>query len=141
MLKGIPPVISPELMLVLMEMGHGDELVLADANFPAETHGRRVVRADGLEVPVLLEAILKFFPIDTFEADAAFVMRPVDPNDPSPPIWDRYRELLRLAEGRDIALKPLGRHEFYERSLEAYAIVATSERAIYGNLIIKKGNV
>ncbi|MEX0725529.1 MAG: RbsD/FucU domain-containing protein [Planctomycetaceae bacterium] len=141
MLKNIPAVLSPELMMVLMKMGHGDEIVLADGNFPADSHARRVVRADGWGVMPLLEAILNFLPIDTFVADVAVVMQPVDPEHANPPIWSEFRKALYHAEGKEIPLTEIDRFEFYERSRHAYAIVATSETAIYGNIILKKGVV
>ncbi|MEX1230772.1 MAG: RbsD/FucU domain-containing protein [Planctomycetaceae bacterium] len=141
MLKNIPPVMSPELMIAIMKMGHGDEIVLADGNFPADSHARRVIRADGWGVMPLLEAILKFLPIDTFVADVAVVMQPVDSQHANPPIWEKFREALRTAEGKEIPLTEIERFSFYERSRQAYAIVATSETAIYGNIILKKGVV
>ena len=141
MLKGIPPVISPDLMQVLMQMGHGDDLVLADGNFPADSNCQRLVRADGLDTCTLLEAILQFFPIDTFVEEVACVMQPVDPETPEPPVWSRYRALLQAAEGREIPLTQVSRDEFYHESRHAYAIVATSDRALYANLMIKKGVV
>ena len=141
MLKHIPPCISPELMAVLMRMGHGDEIVLADGNFPAESHTQRSVRADGHGVPELLDAILKFFPMDTFVDHPASVMQPVDPTTPEPPIWSEYRQLLAKHEGREIDLRPVERFRFYDLARSAYAIVATGETAIYANLILKKGVV
>lgn len=141
MLKGVPPILSPEMLLVLAEMGHGDDLVLADCNFPAESNGQRVIRADGHGVCPLLEAILKLFPVDTFVPQVAFVMQPVNSTDPQPAIWNEYRSLLRAAEGWDVPLTQLPREEFYAHARSAYAIVATSERKIFGNLILKKGIV
>ncbi len=141
MLKGIPDVLSPALMGVLMEMGHGDELVLADGNFPAASHTQRVVRADGHGVPQLLEAVLKFLPLDTFVETPAAVMKPVDGSTPEPPIWQDFRDLIDAAEERAVRLELVERFAFYERAKSAFAIVATSEKAIYANLILKKGVV
>ncbi len=141
MLKGIPTAISPELMSVLMKMGHGDELVLADANFPADSCGRRIVRADGHPLPVVLEAILKFFPMDTYVEHAAFVMAVTEKNAPEPPIWSEYRRIINAAEEREFPLQGIERFAFYERAKECYAVVATGETALYGNLILKKGVV
>lgn len=141
MLKGISPLISPELMLVLMRMGHGDEIVIGDGNFPADANAERIVRADGLSVLDLLPAVLAHFPLDTFVEHAAFVMQPVDPDAPEPPIWGEYRRLLIEAEGRVVKLAPVERFDFYRRTREAYAVVATSETALYANLILKKGVV
>lgn len=141
MLKGVSPLISPELMNILMKAGHGDEIVIADGNFPADSHAQQIVRADGLGVPAILEAILKFLPIDNFVDDVAVVMQPVKGKDPEPPIWKDYRRLLELNEGRRIELTPIDRFEFYDRAKEAFAIVATSESALYANIILKKGVV
>lgn len=141
MLKGIPKVLSPELMCILMEMGHGDELVLADGHFPATSHARRLVRADGHGVPEILEAVLQFLPLDTFVETPAAVMQPVDDNAAAPPIWQDYRDLMTAAEGRDVPLEFVERFAFYERARQAFAIVATGETAVYANLILKKGVV
>ena len=141
MLKGIPPAISPRLMAILMRMGHGDELVLADGNFPAETNARRFVRADGHSLPVMLDGILRFFPIDDFVDDPVLVMQPVAPSAPEPPIWSEFRTVIQRHEGRSVPLHPLERYEFYERARNAFAIVSTGETAIYANLILKKGVV
>ena len=141
MLKQIPPVISPQLMLVLMEMGHGDELVLADGNFPAASNARRLIRADGHSAVDLLAALLRFLPIDTFVPDVAMVMQPVDPAQETPPIWSQFSRLLKQAEGREIPLTRIDRQQFYQRSRDAYAIIATGETALYANLILKKGVV
>lgn len=141
MLKGVPTSISPDLMHVMMSMGHGDELVIADGNFPADSNAQRIVRADGLDAPTVLAAMLQFFSIDSFVNDPAMVMQPVDNDSSEPPIWSEFRRLLEQSESRPIELTPIERFEFYDRAREAYAIVATSETAIYANLILKKGVV
>jgi L-fucose mutarotase len=141
MLKGIPDIISPALMGVLMEMGHGDELVLADGNFPAASLARRLVRADGHGLANILEAILKFLPLDTFVEAPAAVMKPVDGTAAEPPIWQDFRDLMNASEGRSVRLELVERFAFYERAQSAFAIVATGETAIYANLILKKGVV
>jgi len=141
MLKHIPPVLSPALFSVLMRMGHGDEIVLADGNFPSEGMGPEVVRADGHGVPVILDAILKFFPVDDFVEAPALVMQPVDPATPEPPIWSDFRRLLVQHEQRPLNVHPLERFEFYDRARTAFAIIATGETAVYANLILKKGVV
>lgn len=141
MLRGIPPAISPELMYTLMKMGHGDELVLADGNFPADSIAQRIVRADGLGVPDVLEAIADFYPLDQYVDAAAFVMQPVPGDDPNPPIWEQFSQLLEASEGKAVELKQVERFAFYEQAKKAYAVVATSETAIYANLILKKGVV
>ena len=141
MLKGIPKHISPDLMRALMSMGHGDEIVLADGNFPAASNARILIRADGIDVCTILSAVMKFFPLDTFVDDHAVVMEVVDPDADEPAIWGSFRAILRDAEGREVSLTPIERHEFYARSREAYCVVATSEEALYANLILKKGVV
>jgi len=141
MLKLISPAISPELMAILMQMGHGDEIVLADANFPADSHAQRIVRADGISLETLLPAILKFLPIDTFVPEQALVMQPVDKGAPEPEIWAMFRQALQVAEGRDVPLTSIERFAFYDRAREAYAIVSTGSRAFYSNIILKKGVV
>jgi len=124
-----------------MRMGHGDALVLGDGNFPAESNAQRIVRADGLDACHVLDAVLQFFPIDTYSEDVAIVMQPVDADIPEPPIWTEFRRLLEKHEGRQIELTGIDRFAFYERARCAYAIVATSETALYANLILKKGVV
>ena len=141
MLKGIPKQISPELMHALMNMGHGDEIVLADGNFPAASNARILIRADGLDVCAILRAIMQFFPLDSFVDDHAVVMAVVDPDAEEPPIWKEFLSILAEAEGREVSLTPIERYEFYDRSREAYCVVATSEEALYANLILKKGVV
>lgn len=138
MLKNIPKVISPQLIKVLMEMGHGDELVLADGNYPAESAGPMVVRADGLGIPELLEAILKLFPLDTFVEYNVFLMDNGKPEKPQ--IWSEYKRILSES-GEKYSIKELERFEFYERAKKSYCIVATSETALYANIILKKGVV
>jgi L-fucose mutarotase len=141
MLKGIPAVISPDLMHVLMKMGHGDELVIADGNFPADSKAQQIARADGLGVVEILEAVLKFLPIDKFVDDPVAVMKPVNAKEPEPPIWKDFRRLLQMSQGRQIELTQVERFEFYEKAEAAYAIVATSDSAFYANIILKKGVV
>ncbi|GIX06911.1 MAG: fucose isomerase [Candidatus Poribacteria bacterium] len=140
MLRGIPRIVSPDLMHVLLSMGHGDEIVLADGNFPAVTNARRLVRADGHGVPEVLRAIVRFFPLDTFVEDHAVVMA-TPPEEAEPEIWAEYRRILREGEGREVALTPIERFAFYERASRAFAVVATGETALYANLILKKGVV
>jgi L-fucose mutarotase len=141
MLNGVPPILSPELMFAMMKMGHGDELVLADGNFPADANAQRIERADGHGVVALLEAALKFFPLDTFVEAPVAVMQPVGDDAAEPPIWGDFRRLTTAAAGRSIELDCVERFDFYERTRNAYAIVATGETAIYANVILKKGVV
>ena len=140
MLRGIPPTISPDLMHVLMSMGHGDELVLADGNFPAAANARQLVRADGLGAVEVLRAIASFFPLDAHVEDHAVVMATVE-DIPPPAIWSTFRDILCDSEGSPVCLTPIERFAFYTRARQAFAIVATSESAIYANLILKKGVV
>ena len=140
MLKGIPKVLSPLLVKVLMEMGHGDEIVLGDGNFPASSLGPTVVRADGHGVPALLEAILQLMPLDPSVARPVALMQ-VTPGDPvETPIWETDRSLLQ-ADPKGGCIEEVERFAFYERARHAYAIVATSETALYANIILQKGIV
>jgi len=136
MLKGVPKIISPDLMLALMEMGHGDEIVLADANFPSETCGQRVIRCDGHPMPELLDAILQFLPLDSFVPAPVALM---DAPDYVPEIWAVYEEIVKKHEEESNKFEYIERFEFYDRSKEAFAVVATGEEALYGNIILKKG--
>ena len=137
MLKGIPSIISPELLKILCEMGHGDEIVIADGNFPAETCGQRVVRADGHGGEAILDAVLSLIPLDTYALENLLLMQTTN-GDPTPEIWDKY---FAIAKKHDPNLRAgtLERFEFYERAKKAYAVIATGESAIYANIIIKKG--
>ena len=137
-LEEIPKILSPELVKYLMEMGHGDELVLADANFPAHRIGQRVIRMDGHGVPVALEAILQVLPLDTYSSYQAGLMQVV-PGDPTVPvIWDEYKRLLEESYP-GAAIKEFERFEFYEQAKDAYLVIQTGESALYGNIILKKG--
>lgn len=141
MLKGIPHIISPELFYVLMSMGHGDEIVFGDANFPADSMAERIVRGDGHRITDLLEAVLPFFPLDDFVEQPAAIMQKV-PGDATPtPIWETYRKIVEKHEKLPAGLEQMERFAFYERAKKAYAIVATGETALYANIILKKGVV
>ena len=141
MLKGIPSVLSPELLKILDEMGHGDELVLGDGNFPAATCAKRLVRSDGHGVPVLLDAILQLLPPDSY-VQAPFALMTTGEGEPVPEIWQTYRDIIaRRAPGYENKIEQVERFAFYERAKNAFAVVATGETAIYANLIIKKGVV
>ncbi|MGB4609550.1 MAG: L-fucose mutarotase [Saccharofermentanales bacterium] len=140
MLKNIPKNISPELLKILAEMGHGDELVLADGNFPAEEMGRKVVRCDGLTVPGLLKSILGLFPLDTFVENNVFLMEIPAGDDYQPVIWEEYKEILKNS-GEEVNIAHVERFAFYDQARKAYAVVATSEEALYANIILKKGVV
>lgn len=140
MLKKIPKNLSPELLKVLMEMGHGDELCIGDGNFPAEEMGRKVVRCDGLMVPELLESILELFPLDPYVDDQVFLMEVTKGDDYQPVIWEDYKKILD-ASGESYSIEYVERFAFYERARKCYAVVATSEEALYANIILKKGVV
>jgi L-fucose mutarotase len=140
MLRGISHLISPEMLRVLSEMGHGDEIVLADANFPTETFGRRSIRADGIACSDLLNAILPLFPLDQYDA-SNFVLMEVVPGDPyNPVIWEEFKAIL-IQHEPEAQVQYMERFAFYERAMKAYAVVATGEKAQYANIILKKGVV
>lgn len=144
MLKGIPQILSPELLKVLCEMGHSDRLVLADGNFPAESMGKDaiVIRCDGHGVPELLDAILKVFPLDTYVKQPVSLME-VMPDDPvETPIWDTYKEIVGKYDQRGgAAVGNIERFAFYEEAKKVYAIIATGESALYANVMLQKGVV
>jgi L-fucose mutarotase len=140
MLNGISPILSPELLNALYCMGHGDEILLADAHFPGERIGRRVIRADGLKIPALLEGILPLLPLDTFVEAPLAMMAAVPGDSLDPQVEAAYRQAIGQA-GAD-AESPIERIErfaFYERAEACFAVVMTGEMAKYGNLILKKG--
>ena len=139
MLKNVPPILSPELMKVLMEMGHGDEIVLADGNFPAASVARRLIRCDGHGVPDLLEAVLKFFPLDVYVDRPVGLMAVVPGDKTKPTIWEQYRTILRNSGEQFSEFDFIERFAIYERAKQAYAVVATSEKALYANILLKKG--
>lgn len=141
MLKNIPSIISPELMKIMMEMGHGDEIVFGDGNFPAASNAQRLVRCDGHTVTELLEAILPFFPLDTYAEHSVGLMAVVPGDTVVPTIWEEYKEVIQKHDGKEANIEYIDRFEFYNRAQKAYAIVATSESALYANIILKKGVV
>jgi L-fucose mutarotase len=145
MLKNIPKIISPDLLKILCEMGHGDELVIGDGNFPgasiAASGGGRFVRADGHRVPELLRAIMTLFPLDTYAEPNAILMEVVKGDTVIPEIWEEYRRILGGAEGDRAKIGTLERFAFYERARTAFAVLATGESALYANIILKKGVV
>lgn len=144
MLKGIPKILSPELLKVLCEMGHSDRLVISDGNFPAESMGKNaiVIRCDGHGVPEILEAILKVFPLDTYVEKPMNLMEVMPGDDVETPIWDAYKEIVAKYDERgDKAVGNIERFAFYEEAKTAYAIIATSESALYANVMLQKGVV
>ncbi|MEA4888374.1 MAG: RbsD/FucU domain-containing protein [Clostridiaceae bacterium] len=143
MLKGIPALLSPELLKTLMEMGHGDEICIGDGNFPHESINSRTIRCDGHGVPELLEAILQLYPLDTYTSRPVALMA-VTPGDPvKTPIWDTYQSIISEKDGRDGSdlIEYVERFAFYERARKCYAVIATGEKALYANIILKKGVV
>jgi L-fucose mutarotase len=140
MLKGIPSILSPELLAILMEMGHGDEIVIADGNFPAVSIARRLVRSDGNTAPKILKAILKLFPLDKYAPKPVALMALVPGEIYKPEIWETYRAICKKQE-HFIDFEFVERFAFYERAKNAYAVIATSETALYANIILKKGVV
>ena len=140
MLKGISPLICPELLKILSEMGHGDEIVLADAHFPAHSVGQRVIRADGIGTVPLLEGVLKLIPLDQYDRSNFVLMEVVPGDDVKPVIWEEYAQVLAAAEP-DAEATMLERFAYYERAKKAYCVVATGETAQYANIILKKGVV
>lgn len=139
MLKRIPSIISPDLLKILMEMGHGDEIVIGDGNFPAASMAQRLVRADGHGTAAMLAAILKLFPLDTFVPTPVALMQVVPGNTVKTPIWDEYRDILKAGGEPFDEFEMVERLAFYERTKQAYAVIATGESALYANIILKKG--
>lgn len=139
MLKNISPIISPELLKILMEMGHGDEIVIGDGNFPAASMAQRLVRLDGHGVPEILDAVLHLMPLDTYvESPVALMENGAD--DDRPEIWEKYEDIVKANEGEK-SFELMERYAFYDRAKKAYAVIATGETAIYANIILKKGVV
>jgi L-fucose mutarotase len=141
MLIGISPVISPELLVVLDKMGHGDELVLSDAFYPADTCNQKVIRSDGIRIPVLLDGIMRLINIDSYVPDALVMMEPVKGDVLDTSVEEAYMEAVHHIYPDAPAVKRISRFEFYERSKSAFAVVVTGETVKYGNIIIKKGVV
>jgi len=144
MLKNVPEILSPELLKVLCEMGHSDRLVISDGNFPAESMGKDavVIRCDGHGVPELLDAILKLFPLDTYVEKPVSLMEVMPGDKVETPIWDDYRDIIKKHDNRgEKAVGNIERFKFYEDAKRAYAIIATSEKALYANVMLQKGVV
>lgn len=139
MLVGISPLISPELLAALSRMGHGDELVLTDAHFPADTCNNRVFRADGLKVDALLDAIMPLWALDTYVPDPLVMMSAAAGDQLDPSVAARYRAAIEKHHPKAPATVYIPRFDFYDRTRKAWAVVVTGETAKYGNIIIKKG--
>ena len=144
MLKGIPQILSPELLKVLCEMGHSDRLVISDGNFPAESMGKNaiVIRCDGHGVPEILDAILKVFPLDTYVKNPVNLMEVMPGDDVETPIWQEYEKIINKYDDRGKnCIGNIERFAFYEEAKTGYAIIATSETALYANIMLQKGVV
>ena len=142
MLKGIPQILSPELLKVLCEMGHGDRIVIADGNFPTASVGKNsiVIRCDGHGVPELLDAILQLFPLDTYVEKPVTLMEVLPGDRVETPIWEVYKATVaKYDERKDAAFGEISRFDFYDEAKEAYAVIATSEKALYANIMLQKG--
>lgn len=138
MLKNIPKIIPPELLKILCEMGHGDELVIADGNFPAASVGKRVVYMSGNGASEVLDAILKLLPLDTYEKPL-YLMQKVPGDNVETPIWDEYKKIAK--KYTDSEFDSIERFAFYKRAESAYAVISTGEKALYANILLKKGVV
>jgi L-fucose mutarotase len=139
MLIGISPVLSPELLALLCRMGHGDEIVLADAHFPGETFGRRVLRADGVRIPELLDGILPLFALDSYVESPLIMMAAVPGDALDPAVEASYRAVVDKHWPDTPPIQRIERFAFYERTKEAFTVLMTGETAKYGNIILKKG--
>lgn len=144
MLKGIPKILSPELLKVLCEMGHSDRIVIGDGNFPAESMGKDsiVIRCDGHGIPELLDAILTVFPLDAYVEKPVSLMALMDcdKGKVETPIWNEYKDIIAKHDPRGAdAVGEIERFAFYEEAKKCYAIISTGEGAIYANLILQKG--
>jgi L-fucose mutarotase len=139
MLRNIDPLLTPDLLKILREMGHGDEIAIVDANYPAVTDGRRVVRLAGVDATEALRAILTVLPLDTYVDHAAHRMEVVGDPDRIEPITLEFQKLLDDLAVEDVKLGSIERFDFYARVKDAFAVVTTAERRLYGNIILKKG--
>ena len=139
MLKGIDPILNADLLWALRAMGHGDDIILADTNFPSTTMGKRLVRMDGVPGPRLLEAILSVMPLDDFVPDPALRIEVVGDPDAVPEVCAEYARILGRPEHGGVQLGKLERFAFYERSKQAFAVIASGETRIYGCVLLKKG--
>jgi L-fucose mutarotase len=139
MLKGLDPLLNADLLYALRAMGHGDELVIVDANFPAATMGKRVVRLDGASATRALEAVLSVMPLDDFVDAPCARMQVVDDPDAVPEICKEFQAIIERAEGGRFRLAKIERFAFYERAQAAFVLVQTGETRLYGNVLLKKG--
>ncbi len=139
MLKKISPLFSPELLATLYRMGHGDEIVLADAHFPGDSINQHVIRADGLQIEALLDAILPLYALDSYVEDPIVMMQAVPGDEPDPSVEAGYRSVIDQYAPETTAITLIDRFAFYERAKSAFAVVMTGDTRKYANIIIKKG--
>lgn len=142
MLKGIPAILSPELLKILMEMGHADTLVIGDGNFPHASIAKdsKLVRLDGHTVPEILDAILTLFPLDTYVDAPAWVMQVTPGDNVETPIWDEFKAIIEKHQpGTKIG--SFERFQFYDEARKCYAVISSGETALYANIILQKGVV
>ena len=139
MLKGIDPLLTPDLIRALRAMGHGDEIAIVDGNYPAESCGPPVVRLDGIPATAVLDAVLSVLPLDDFVPEAAWCMGVVGDPSAEPPIFGEFRAALARHAGPEFTLSRLERFAFYAKAAESFVLVATGEARLYGNIILKKG--
>lgn len=140
MLKNIPKIISPDLLKVLCEMGHGDEIVIADGNFPSANLAKNLVRADGISACDMLDAVMQLFPLDQYDSNNFVLMQKCDGDTADTSIWDEYKNIIKKYEP-DAEPTFVERFDYYERAKNAYAVIATGEEKQYANIILKKGCV
>ncbi|MET3923953.1 RbsD/FucU domain-containing protein [Devosia sp. 2618] len=138
MLKNIPPILGPDLLGILRAMGHGDEITIVDANYPADAAGPALVRLDGISATDVLDAILMLMPLDDFVDEAAICMQVVGNAGKREPIMDEFEKIITRHEPKQ-ALTSMERFAFYDRVKTGYAIIQTGERRLYGNILLKKG--
>ncbi len=140
MLKNVPKIISPELLKVLCEMGHGDEIVIADGNFPSANLAKNLVRADGISACDMLDAVMQLFPLDQYDSNNFVLMQKCEGDTADTIIWNDYVNIVKKYEPN---AEPtfIERFDYYERAKKAYAVIATGEEKQYANIILKKGCV
>lgn len=138
MLKNIPPILGPDLLGILRAMGHGDEIAIVDANYPADSAGPALIRLDGISATDVLDAILTVMPLDDFVDEAAICMQVVGDAGKREPLMDQFEQIVKRHEPA-MGLSSMERFAFYERVSKGYAIVQTGERRLYGNILLKKG--
>ena len=138
MLKNIPPILGPDLLGILRAMGHGDEIAIVDANYPADSAGPVLVRLDGISATEVLDAVLTLMPLDDFVDEAAICMQVVGNAGKREPVMDAFEQIVQRHEPK-MSLGSMERFAFYDRVAKGYAIVQTGERRLYGNILLKKG--